>query len=167
MKILKKENWWIWFLLFLFSSGTSNLVLGALLDVYREEAWYAKWIKKIPKWLLVSLPFLYFLCFIILGLTGAASGGELTGTTFFVAAIMSFAFLFIWICVMVFFVQILCQTSAKLEVPGHEFYLSSYVWILCLIIPYIGWVFVPVMLLYLNIANIIMLYRGKGEKFLY
>ena len=43
MKILKQENWWIWLLLFIFSSGTSTLVLGALLDVYDKNAWYAKW----------------------------------------------------------------------------------------------------------------------------
>ena len=43
MKILKKENWWVWLLLFLFSEGTSNLVLGALLDVYDKKAWYTKW----------------------------------------------------------------------------------------------------------------------------
>ena len=50
MNILKKENWWIWLLLFLFSEGTSVLVLGAILDVFDKNAWYAKlkyWI--IPK----------------------------------------------------------------------------------------------------------------------
>lgn len=30
MKILKRENWWIWLLLTLFSQGSSTLVLGAL-----------------------------------------------------------------------------------------------------------------------------------------
>lgn len=43
MKILKKENWWIWLLLLLFSEGSSTLVLGALLDNYNEKAWYTKW----------------------------------------------------------------------------------------------------------------------------
>lgn len=43
MKILKRENWWIWFMLFLLSGGSSTLVLGALLDVYDKDAWYAKW----------------------------------------------------------------------------------------------------------------------------
>ena len=42
MKILKEDNWWIWLLLALFSSGSSTLVLGALLDVYDKNAWYAK-----------------------------------------------------------------------------------------------------------------------------
>jgi len=39
MNILKKENWWIWLLLLLFSNGTSPLVLGALLNVYNKDAW--------------------------------------------------------------------------------------------------------------------------------
>ena len=42
MEILKKENYWIWLLLFFFSGGSSNLVLGALLDVFDKNAWYAK-----------------------------------------------------------------------------------------------------------------------------
>ena len=43
MKILKKENWWIWLLLLLFSQGSSTFVLGALLDVYDKKEWYTKW----------------------------------------------------------------------------------------------------------------------------
>lgn len=54
MEIIKKENWWIWVLLLLFSNGTSNIVLGALLSVYDKNAWYAK-----PKNWIIS-----FLCFV-------------------------------------------------------------------------------------------------------
>lgn len=43
MKILKRENWWVWLLLTLLSQGSSTFVLGALLDVYKKDAWYAKW----------------------------------------------------------------------------------------------------------------------------
>ena len=42
MNILKKENWWVWLLLFLFSGGTSSIVLGALLNLYNKNDWYAK-----------------------------------------------------------------------------------------------------------------------------
>lgn len=42
MSILKKENWWIWLLLFLFSGGASTIVLGALLNLYNKNEWYAK-----------------------------------------------------------------------------------------------------------------------------
>ncbi len=48
MKLLKRENWWVWLLLFIFGSGASNIFLGALLDVYDKDAWYAKW----QNWLL-------------------------------------------------------------------------------------------------------------------
>lgn len=55
MKILKQENWWVWLLLTLFSSGSSNLVLGALLDVYDKKAWYAnKW-----NWILALACFIF------------------------------------------------------------------------------------------------------------
>lgn len=43
MKLLKKENWWIWLLLFIFNEGTSIICLGALLDVYDKKSWYTKW----------------------------------------------------------------------------------------------------------------------------
>ena len=55
MKILKKENWWIWLMLLLFSNGSSNLILGALLDIYNKNAWYAK-----PKnWILGTVCFIF------------------------------------------------------------------------------------------------------------
>lgn len=43
MNILKRENWWIWLLLLLFSGGSSTIVLGALLDTFNKKAWYTKW----------------------------------------------------------------------------------------------------------------------------
>jgi hypothetical protein len=43
MDILKKANWWIWLLLYVFTGGIATLVLGALLNVYDKNAWYAKW----------------------------------------------------------------------------------------------------------------------------
>lgn len=63
MKILKQENWWIWVLLFLFSGGCSNIVMGALLDVYSKDAWYAKG----KNWLL-GLICLIFPFFIMIGI---------------------------------------------------------------------------------------------------
>ena len=55
MKILKRENWWIWLLLLLFSSGSEKFVLGALLDCYDKDSWYAK-----PKYWIIGT-----LCFIL------------------------------------------------------------------------------------------------------
>ncbi|MDD3341279.1 MAG: hypothetical protein PHN72_03670 [Bacilli bacterium] len=128
MKILKKENWWIWLLLFLFSSGSSTLVLGALLDAYDKNAWYTKW----QYWVLGLLLFI-FPFFIMLA---------------------------------IFYMQILTQTSAKLGVAGHEYYLSPYIWIVLMIIPIVGWILFTVLFVYLEIMTIVSLYRGNGEKYI-
>ena len=128
MELLKRENWWVWLLLTLFSSGTSFICLGALLDVFDKDAWYAK-----PKNWLIAI-----LCL------------------FFPFAIMS----------LVFIVQITCQTAAKLNVKGSEYYLSPYVWLLLMIIPIIGWTILIILSLYLTIWTLVALYQGNGEKYL-
>src|SRR5574344_456216 len=62
MDILKKENWWIWLLIILFSGGAGTVVLAALLDCYDKDAWYAK-----PKnWIIAAVCFV-FPVFIMLG----------------------------------------------------------------------------------------------------
>ena len=127
MKILKRENWYIWLLLALFSSGTSTLVLGALLDVYRKDAWYTKWYY----WVL--------------------------GLVFIIPFV---------IMLVVFYLEITCKTSAKLDVSGKEIYLSPYTWLLCAIIPIIGWLFALIMLVYINIDILYRLYLGNGEKYI-
>ena len=71
----------------------------------------------------------------------------------------------ITVMIFVLLIQILCLTAAKLNVPGKEIYLSPYTWIVCLIVPIIGWIIFIVMLLYLEIWTIVMLYRGAGEKY--
>lgn len=128
MNILKRENWWIWLLLIIFSEGTSTLVLGALLGVFDKDAWYAKW---------------YYW---VIGL---------------VCFVFPFAIMYI-----VFNIEILCKASAKLEVPGKEFYLSPYLWILAIIIPFVGWLAIIITLLYLVIAQLVALYQGKGEQYI-
>ena len=128
MKILKKENWWVWLLLFLFSGGSSAIVLGALLDVFDKNAWYAKWYYWVIGLLCFILPFSIMMA--------------------------------------VFNITIASKAAAKLEVPGSEIYLSPYVWILCLIVPFIGWALFIVMLLYINVWPIVMLSKGNGEKYI-
>jgi len=128
MKLLKKENWWLWLLLTLFSGGSSVIVLGALLDCYDDKAWYANY-----KYWLIG-----FICFI------------------FPVTIM----------ISVFQIQMLCLTAAKLDIPGKEVYLSPYIWLLCIIIPIIGWILLIVMLLYLEIWTIVSLYKGNAEKYI-
>lgn len=127
MKLLKKENWWIWLILFLFSEGTSIVVLGALLDVFDKKAWYAK----LKYWI---IGFIFIIPFAIM--------------------------------ISVFSIEILAKTAAKLDVKGSEYYLSPYVWIILLIIPFIGWLAFIILILYLNISILINLYKGKGETYI-
>src|SRR5574344_1983892 len=166
MKILKKENWWIWLLLFIFSSGTSTLVLGALLDVFDKNAWYIRWTKKIPKWLIIGIIGLFIVGYISLSSFVITRGNveDVFFTTTSVAfsllmLLFTITILFISISISIFMLQILCMTCSKLEVPGSEIYLSPYIWLLCFIVPIIGWIFLFVMLIYLNIYTIVMLYR--------
>ena len=128
MNILKRENWWVWLLLTIFSGNVSTIVLAALLDCVDKKAWYANW----RNWLIG------FLCFIFPG----------------------------YVMLVIFIIQMLCKIADKLEIPGRELYLSPYFWILCFIIPIIGWIFLIVMVIYLEIWTLVMLYRGKGEKYI-
>jgi hypothetical protein len=58
MDILKKENWWIWLILYIFAGNVSIYILGALLDVYDKNAWYAKWQNWLIGFLCLFLPFI-------------------------------------------------------------------------------------------------------------
>ena len=127
MFLLKKEKWWIWLLLFIFSEATSTIVLGALLSVYDKKAWYTKWYIWVIGLVLI-IPF----------------------------SIMA----------MIFNLQITSNTAAKLEVKGSEYYLSPYIWIILLIIPVVGWIAFVALILYLNIAILVNLHKGNGEKYI-
>lgn len=128
MEILKRENWWIWLLLTLFSGGSSTIVLGALLGVFDKNAWYAKWY-------------------------------------YWVIGLALFIFPF-FVMVLVFIIQILCQTCAKLKVSGKEIYLSPYLWLIAFIVPILGWFAIIVTLIYLNIASLMALYNGNAEQYM-
>lgn len=65
----------------------------------------------------------------------------------------------------VFTLQSLCMSAKALSVPGEEIYTSPYTWLLCLIVPILGWTLLVIMILYLDIWCIVSLYRGNGEKF--
>lgn len=67
---------------------------------------------------------------------------------------------------MVFLLQMYVKVAAALDVPGKELYISPYTWILCLVVPVIGWTLLIVMIIYIQIWIIVMLYRGNGEKYI-
>lgn len=70
------------------------------------------------------------------------------------------------IMIIVFTIQISCSVAKNLNVPGKEIYNSPYTWILCLIVPVLGWVLLIVMSIYIYIWTIVMLKKGEGEKYL-
>ena len=63
-------------------------------------------------------------------------------------------------------VHMLCKIASKLKIPGSEIYNTPYTWILCIIVPVIGWVMLIVMYIYLNVWIIIKLCQGEGEKYI-
>lgn len=127
MNLFKKENWWIWLLLLLFSNGSSTIVIGALLDCFDKKAWYTKWYIWVIGLILI-LPFS--------------------------------------IMITVLNIDITTKVASKLGIKGKDYYLSPYIWIILIIIPFFGWVAFAILYLYLNIAIIIKLYKGEGEKYI-
>lgn len=70
------------------------------------------------------------------------------------------------VMMLVFWIQMMSQAAAKLDVPLKELYLSPFIWLSFLIIPVLGWILFLVTILYLNISILVMLYKGKGENYL-
>lgn len=173
MKILKQENWWIWLILAILSGGTSYLVLAALLDIYDKEAWYFRWTKKCPKWMIamigiiIALTSLYtMISFTQLGTSDITAETILTTSISPMIMILGLGYFLLNVLLIIFYIQIICQVNAKLKTPGSEIYLSPYIWIICMIVPIIGWIMLIVMGLYLSFWYLVMLYRGEGEKYI-
>ena len=152
MKILKRENWWFWLFLQIVSQGSSLFVMGALLDVYDRKAWYAKW----KNWFIPSV--IWFIICVLMFIFGKININlfQIISTIILPAMIMYF----------ILDIQVMCQIAAKLNVPGKELYLSSYIWLICIIIPIIGWIMLAVMFIYLEVWPLVMLYYGEGEKYI-
>ncbi len=164
MKLLEKENWWIWLILAFLSGGTSVLVLAALLDIYDKEAWYYRWVQKLPKPLLIIGISLFGLVSLFSAFAfpylSSFDMNHLNPALAIVISILSIIYMIIEIILVIFQIQIVCEVNAKLGTPGSEIYLSPYIWILGLIIPIIGWIMLIVMVFYLQIWYLVMLYRG-------
>ena len=128
MKLLKRENWFMWLIINVASYGFGGIALAAILDCFDEDAWYFKWYY----WLFA------FCCF----------------------------FFPFFIMLLVFLVEMTCRTAAKLELPGKEIYLTPYIWLLFIIIPFIGWLGFILLILYLEIGILVCLARGNAEKYI-
>lgn len=68
---------------------------------------------------------------------------------------------FIMLIVLTF--QMTAKIASKLDVKGREIYLSPYTYIICLIIPILGWSILISIYIYLIIFNLINVYLGKIE----
>jgi hypothetical protein len=55
MELLKKENWWIWLIIFLVSGNLFPFILGIFLNVYKKDAWYTN----ISYWMFGLLFFIF------------------------------------------------------------------------------------------------------------
>ena len=168
MKLLEKENWWMWLILAFLSGGTSILVLGALLDIYDKEAWYYRRTKNLPKPILIIGIFLFGIVSLIsafaLPYISSLDIAKFSPVISIIISVLSIVYMIIEIALVVFQIQIVCGVNAKVGTPGSEIYLSPYIWILGLIIPIIGWIMLVVMALYLQIWYLVMLYRGVEVK---
>ena len=70
------------------------------------------------------------------------------------------------IMILVLSIQLTVECAKKLDVAGSEVYANPYVWIVGLIVPVLGWVFLAVMNIYLAIFIIVAIYKGKAERFI-
>lgn len=77
-----------------------------------------------------------------------------------------FFFFPVFLLLVIFMIQMLCTVASKLNVPGKEIYGLPYSWILCLIVPIVGWALLIVMWIYLIVWTIVMLAHGEGEQFI-
>lgn len=126
MNLLKKDYWWLWLVLTIFTGGASMIFLAAQLELLEKDAWYMNW----KYWLL--------------------------GTILFIFPVS--------IMYTVLIIEMTAKVAARLKVSGYELYLSPYIWILCLIIPVIGWAIFFAMYLYILIRIFVKLYKGEGFK---
>ncbi len=60
-------------------------------------------------------------------------------------------------------IQMGVKVAGRLNVPGYQIYGLPYPWILCIIVPVIGWVIFAVMFIYVMIWPSIMIKQGYGE----
>jgi len=129
MEILKKENWWVWILLFIFSGNTSMIVLGALLGVYNKKAWYTKWY-----WWLIGLIFIIPFCIMtyvfmiqITSLTAAKLG--VSGKELYLSPYIWIILLIIpilgWILFCVMYIYLIIDILIKLHDGEGEKYIKQ------------------------------------------
>lgn len=61
----------------------------------------------------------------------------------------------------IFVIQINCKVASTLYVPGSNIYNQPYSWILCIVVPVVGWTLLLVMYVYIIIWSSVMIYHDK------
>lgn len=128
MSLLKRENWWIWLLLFIFSGGTSEILLGALLDVFNKDAWYTKWYIWVIGLILI-LPFAVMVfAFYIDILTKSAAKLEIDGSDYYLSPYVWIILIIIpiigWIIFGVLYIYLNVKILIELNKGKGEKYIS-------------------------------------------
>ena len=66
----------------------------------------------------------------------------------------------------IFFIKMGCLVSQKAKVPFDLIYMYPYIWIICFIIPIIGWTLFIILFIYVHFWYIFYIKRGNLEKYL-
>ena len=69
MNLLKKENWWMWLLLFVITGGSAFIFLGYLLGCFDKKAWYNKPKNWIMGLVILVLPFIVMMSIFTIEMT--------------------------------------------------------------------------------------------------
>lgn len=69
----------------------------------------------------------------------------------------------VFIMLAVLNLQMIIKIAYKLRVPGDYLYTSIYYWIICLMVPVVGWILFAVMLIYIIVWTNINILRKMGE----
>jgi hypothetical protein len=61
----------------------------------------------------------------------------------------------VFIMAYIFLIQTLCSLADHLGVTGSSIYNNPYTWIICAIVPLVGWALFVAMFIYINVFSII------------
>ncbi len=128
MYLLKKENWWIWLILFIFTGSSSTIALGALLDVFDKNSWYAKWYIWVIGILLI-LPFSIMSIVLLIQITSlSAAKLDVKGKEFYLSPYIWIILLIVpiigWILFIILFLYINIAILVKLHGGECEKYIG-------------------------------------------
>lgn len=127
-----------------------------------------KLLKKVygPLWLLLEILTLNLSVFYLGKLLNVYKKGEWYTKWYY--WVLGFIFGIIPGLIMLFILNMIVtmRVCKKLDVKGSEIYLLPYPWIICLIIPFVGWSLFIVLYIYTHLWYIINLTKGAAEKYI-